>query len=302
MHASDPSVDEERQVLYERLARKALVTYGLESSSLRLLSYRGKLVFRVEAEHGRWALRICPPESNRKALMRELLWLVAINLDTDLGVPEPVLTPSGGLFDTVSMRGLSGFRAFSLLRWVHGQKADELSESHCEALGRFTGTLHRHAQSFDWPQELAADRMWLDRLPERTLRGGWTKTANHDQIDAVREALPALQRVLRTMEQGREAVGPVHGGLFGNHLLFHQGEARAIDFGSVHWNYYGYDIAVSLRRTEVAGSEAKTEAYLRGYTHIRPLPCDLGLHRPAFDFLAAIVALEPSPVAPPRPQ
>ncbi len=298
MDSSGQPVGPELEALYEQLARKALATFGLESSSLRLLSRRRKLVFRVEAEHGRWALRICPPEKDRKALMRELLWLVAITLDTDLGVPEPVLTPAGELFGKVSMPGLSGFHPFSLFRWVRGQTVDQLSETHYEALGRFTGTLHRHAQSFDWPVELAADRTWLDRLPERILCGRWMKTADRDRIDTVCEALPALQRVLQTIGQGRAVVGPVHGGLFGRHLLFHQEEARAIDFESVHWNYYAYDIAVSLRRMEAATSEEQIQAYLRGYTRIRPLPCDLKVHRPAFEFLSALVDLEPTSVVP----
>lgn len=286
-------VGPELEALYEQLARKALATFGLETADLLCLSSRQNVVFRVQTEHGRWAIRICPPEQDRKALMRELLWLVALNLDTDLGVPEPVLTPSGELYQTVSMRGLSGFHAFALLRWVKGQLAEEVAEDHLRALGRFTGSLHRHAQSFDWPEEFAADRWWLDSLEERmrSLRRAVREPGK--RMETVLRALPVVQRALSTLGHGRDAVGAVHGDLGFHHVLFHEGSARAISFKTVHWNYYALDIAASLRPIRLKPqADDLLRAYVDGYTGIRPLPCDLDAHLPTLEVLQAVLQLE----------
>jgi len=293
MTALGQPIGPEQEALYEQLARKALVTFGLESADLLCLSSRQNVVFRVQTERGRWAIRICPPEQDRKALMRELLWLVALNLDTDLGVPEPVLTPTGELYQTVSMRGLSGFHAFSLFRWVKGQFADTITGDHLRALGRLTATLHRHAQTFDWPEEYAADRWWLGGLEERirSLRRAFREPG--ERVETVLRALPLVHKSLSTLGHGRDAVGPVHGDLDFHHVLFHEGSARAIDFKTVHWNYYGLDIAASLRSIRLQSEAGELlRAYAEGYTGVRPLPCDLDAHLPTLEALHAMLQLD----------
>lgn len=286
-------MEQEMEPLYEQLARKALATYGLETAELRYLGPSRNVVFRVQNERGRWAIRICPPDRDHKALMRELLWLVALNLDTDLGVPEPVLTPSGDLFQKVSMRGLSGFRAFTLFRWVKGHVADELREDHLRAWGRFTGTMHQHAQTFDWPEEVVPDRRWLDTLEERIRVLQKAIRGLGEPLETVVQAFPVLHRVISTLGYGRDVIGAVHGDLGLHHVLFAEGTARAIDFETVHWNYYALDVATCLRAIRSHSQvDPLTRAYIDGYSSVRPLPCDPEEHLPAMDFLHAVLQLE----------
>ena len=95
MTGFDSNSELDKIALYERFARKALTAYGLENADLRFLGESANVMFRVQTDEGRWALRICNPGRDHNILHRELLWLVALCRDTNLGVPEPVLMRTG---------------------------------------------------------------------------------------------------------------------------------------------------------------------------------------------------------------
>lgn len=292
MHPFDQVLESEKVERYERFARKALTGYGLEDAELRFLGHGANVVFRVQTDDGRWALRICNPGRDHRILMRELLWLVALNRDTDLSVPEPVIMRSGDLLRSVSMPGLSGFRACMLFRWVKGQFEDDLTTDHLRAVGQFTAILHKHAETFRWPEELApvkvSAEMVGDNVPRATLRAHYSEA----DAESLLATIPIIQRALRSLGEGHDVAGVIHGDLHQSNYLFHGGEARAIDFECVQWNYYAYDIATTFSYLSGRSDYVSLEsAYIEGYTDIRTLPCDLDEHIPAFDMLRAFTMI-----------
>ena len=292
MSSFDQLPDAERIERYERLARKALTAYGLEDAELRFLGQSANIVFRVQADDGRWALRMCRPGRDHKILMRELLWLVALCRDTKLAVPEPVIMRSGDLFRSVSMPGLSGFRACMLFRWVKGHFEDNLTAEHLRAVGELTATLHRHAESFRWPEELLPVRISAETvgsdIPRATLKSYYSE----DDTESLLAAIPRIKRVMRALGEGHDVAGTIHGNLQQGNYLFRGGEARAIDFESVQWNYYASDIATTFSHLSGRSDfESLESAYVEGYTGVRSLPCDLDEHIPAFDMLRAFTEI-----------
>jgi Ser/Thr protein kinase RdoA (MazF antagonist) len=284
----DPLPESEKVERYERLARKALIAYGLEDAELRFLGQSANVMFRVQIDDGRWALRICNPGRDHKILLRELLWLVALCRDTDLSVPEPVIMRTGDLFRSVSMPGLSGFHACMLFRWVKGQFEDDLTPDHLRAVGRFAATLHRHAETFRWPEELAPVKASAetvgDNVPRATLKSHYSE----EDTESLRATIPIIQRSMRSLGDGHDIAGVIHGDLHQGNYLFRGGEARAIDFECVQWNYYAYDIATTFSYLEGRSDfEDLKLAYVEGYSAIRSLPCDLEEHIPSFDMLRA---------------
>jgi Ser/Thr protein kinase RdoA (MazF antagonist) len=272
----------ERIERYERLARKALAVYALEDSDLRFMGWTSNIVFRVQTDDGRWALRICPPDTDHNAIMRELLWLVAIGRDTRLSVPEPVIMRSGELFRSVSMPGISGFHPCMLFRWVKGQFADEITAQHLRAVGHVTATLHQHARSFRWPEEIALPSAPLISIAE-SLSETATRHASSEDLETLQEAVSAIRRVTRSLGDEPSVFGTIHGDLQRGNILFHEGEARPIDFECVQTNFYGYDIAATLRELMPrANLEELKNAYFEGYSAVRPLPCNPDEHLPAF--------------------
>lgn len=293
MSPFDELPDTEKTERHELLARKALATYGLADAELRLLRQSANVVFRVQADDGRWTLRMCSPGRDHKLLMRELLWLVALCRDTDAKVPEPVIMRSGDLFRSVSMPGLSGFRACMLFRWVHGQFADdELTAKHLEAVGVLTAKLHKHAVTFRWPEELEPVRVSAEMVGSHIPLAMLKSRCSQGDAELLLSIIPIIQRTMRSLGEGHDVAGVIHGDLHLGNILFHEGVAGGIDFECVQWNHYAYDIATMFNALNGhADIEELKAAYVAGYSTIRPLPCDLDEHVPAFDMLRAFTMI-----------
>ena len=282
----DQLPEAERVARYERLARKALTPYRLEDAELHFLGQSSNVMFRVQTDDGRWALRICRPGRDHRILMRELLWLVALCRDTDLAVPEPVIMRSGDLLHSVSMPGLSGFHACMLFRWVKGQFDDDLTAEHLRMIGELTATLHKHAETFRWPDELEPSRVSPETLGDIVPRAMLRSYYSEEKTRALQSTIPVIQRAMQSLGDGYHVAGVVHGDLRPRNVLFHQGVACAIDFECVQWTHHAYDIATTFSALDGRPdfNELKT-AYVYGYEAIRPLPCKLDEHIPPFDMM-----------------
>lgn len=292
MTSFDELPEAEKTERYERLARKALTSYGLADAELRYLGQSANVMFRVQADNSRWALRICNPGRDHKLLMREMLWLVALCRDADLKVPEPVIMRSGDLFRSVSMPGLSGFRACMLFRWVNGQFAHDLTAKHLEAIGILTAKLHKHAETFRWPEEFEPSRI-SEKTVGSNLSLAMLKTHfSQDAAEVLLKTVPLIQQAMRTLGSGSDVCGVIHGDLHPGNVLFHEGVARVIDFECIQWNHFAYDIATVFSTLDGhTDIEELKASYVAGYSTIRPLPCDLNEHIPAFDMLRAFTMI-----------
>jgi len=292
VHSIEALSESERVERYERLARKALTVYALEDAGLRYLGPGTNVVFRVQTDDGRWALRICHPDRDHDTLMRELLWLVAINRDTSLSAPEPVIMRSGELLRSVSMPGISGFHPCMLFRWVKGRPADELTVDHLRAVGRMTATLHQHAGSFRWPEELSIKQSPLPALAEALSALRVRGRIRGEDLAALQAVIPATLLAIRILGDGRDVAGVIHGDLQQGNLIYHAGEARAIDFERTHWNHYAYDLAVTLGELSSRKDFAQLrDSYLDGYAAVRSLPCHPDEHLPTFEALHALTRI-----------
>lgn len=292
MRSFDELSEAERLQRYERLARKALGVYGLDDAELHFLGQSVNIMFRVQTDDGRWALRICNPGRDHRILMRELLWLVALGRDTELAVPEPVITRSGELFRSVSMPGLSGFRACILFRWVKGQFAEELTTEHLRAMGRFAAQLHLHGSRFRWPEEFAPHPMGPDRIGENIPHELLCTHYAPEEIEQIRGTFPLIASAIDSLGRGTDVLGSVHGDLHQWNILFRNGDIGAIDFECVQSNYFAYDIATTFsylnHRHDV---DELRDAYCEGYEAVRPIPCDWNAHIPFLEMLRAFTMI-----------
>jgi Ser/Thr protein kinase RdoA (MazF antagonist) len=92
-------------------------------------------------------------------------------------------------------------------------------------------------------------------------------------------ALEVVWASTRTLADEPGSFGLIHGDLHYENVLFHGGEARAIDFDDCGWGFHLYDVAVIL--SELEGRPRYDElrdALLDAYAQIRPLPEDHAIH------------------------
>ena len=285
-----------------RLGRNALTRYGVEDARLTLQRHEQNTTFRVDTRGGPYLLRMNRPGLHtRETVASEIAWLAALRRDTDLGVPEPVAARDGSLAIVASQPAVSEPRVCVLLRWLDGRFVDRgLGPSHLVRVGSLAAELQSHAAAWAPPRDFVRPRTTtLTNAAKATSRA---RTAARDGEHPTREdadqALRLIETLLareastlvataleivcastRTLSKENAGFGLIHGDLHYENVLFHRGEARAIDFDDCGWGHLLWDLAVTLSEVQYFPNyETLQTAVLRGYRSVRPLPDDLERH------------------------
>jgi len=276
-----------------RIALEALDAYGLTGARLRLIVDTGNITYRVKAENppvveekndlyedACYLLRLHQPGYQKGEYVdSEMEWLTAL-CEAKLPVPMPMLTLDGEKSVKVTAPGVPKARRCSFLRWVKGRMAKKLVRPwHMKAIGGLIARLHNHSSSWSPPPGFVRrhyDRngFWGDDTGTGYSSGVvWPKISRR-YFDAFREVTARAERVMDDWGKGPEVYGLIHADLGTEaNVLFHAGEARAIDFDDSGYGYWAYDLAVPMCDWE--GEEewpAFREALLEGYSEIRSIP------------------------------
>lgn len=144
-----------RALRLRQMALLALEDYDLEVNSLRLVTNMTNGIFKVDTSDGsKYMLRITDPIGSHslEEIRSEMMWLAALRQDTDIGVPEPVLTRKGKMAITIKIKSVPEPRHCAVFSWVPGVNfADRLSTENMYKLGTLTALLHIHAETFAPP-------------------------------------------------------------------------------------------------------------------------------------------------------
>ena len=278
-----------------RLALHVLTAYDVRQPHLSPLLHEDNTTFRVEDANGeRYVLRIHRPLRTVEAVRSELMWLAALRRETEFVVPEPVPTRDGDLVAVSNLEGIPEPRICVLFRWVEGRFLDtRLTPFHLERVGALMAGLQSHGTSFQKPDGFMRGR--LDSLTDRARRTaarGASEATVRAQIDHPDDEAAAIRlitetcspedgvrvatliqrsrEVQRAVGQGSKTFGLIHGDLHQGNYLFHEGQVRAIDFDDCGYEYYLYDMAVTL--SEVNGRKdtpALRKSFLAGYRTVR---------------------------------
>src|SRR5688572_24120696 len=108
-----------------RLAKAALVTYGITPVRLVALAHLENTTFRVDVPSGdRYVLRLhrtsgspVHPPRRVEEVRSETTWLAALRREAGLAVPEPILTTDGSVLTVANAPGVPEPRICVLFRW-----------------------------------------------------------------------------------------------------------------------------------------------------------------------------------------
>jgi len=136
---------------------KALESYDIEVTRLRLITNSWNCVFRVDTADGtRYALRISlpRPERRREIVAAEAHFMAAIGEGTDLVVPKPIPNSAGSLVTEASADGVPQHRDSVLFSWVTGGDLADIASraSYCR-LGEMMATMHSFALEWSPPAD-----------------------------------------------------------------------------------------------------------------------------------------------------
>lgn len=238
---------------------------------------RDRYLLRVHrpARHGRQV-------DSSAAIRSELLWLRALRADTDLSVPEPVVTRDGELTTTVSSPGVPEPRTCSLLRWMDGRiHTGSPRPVHLHRLGSAMARLHNHADGWALPDHFVRIRWDWDAFFGDTMEYGgvnasrcWALVSGQLR-EQFNEVASRAWRLMAQLGDGPDTVGLVHADLHLGNALFAGDDVRLIDFDDCGFGYRLYDIAVALwELRQRPDYESFRAALITGYTRHRALPGD----------------------------
>lgn len=273
------------------LARSALSDFGLHGARLTYIAHAANTAFRVDTSgptpgmdkdsryaKGRFLLRIHRPGyQTSESIRSELMWLSALSSEAGLAVPRPVKTVHGTRLTTVAVPGVPQPRHCTLLRWMDGRFVHQPpSPAQVKAVGKFMGHLHQHAAQWHPPEEFNRRHWdWEGLFGSRAgfglpAREVWALVPQPHR-DVFGELVLRVKDVMAEMGKGADAYGLVHADLNFYNILFAAGEPRVIDFDDCGFGYWLHDIAVTLSDWQGASWPLLRDAFLDGYTGVRPL-------------------------------
>jgi Ser/Thr protein kinase RdoA (MazF antagonist) len=287
MNTFDSLPEPERHALLQDMARAAASSWKVKPDTISPLSLETNAIFSVNGDDDQnYVLRITDPWSchDRDELIAELLWLKALEQDTDLTLRYPVKTISDELFLEIDHPPVTGPRLATLFRKVEGNDlADDLTLKTARAWGRMSAQLHEHAKKFKLPEHLRL-RSYLSTFPyaaegfpivEKVLVTTPCPelALNEERASRYKQLEEVVDKEIQKIEQESGASIIIHHDLHIWNVLSDGKNLAAIDFEDLLYGYPIQDIAVSL--FYVAWREDGKElmaAFREGYEQISPWP------------------------------
>ncbi len=287
------------------LARLALASYPVPVDHLSPLKQVYNKNFRLVAQDGeQYMLRVCHPRRiSVEPVRSELQWLAALNQDTDLRVPAPVLNKHGQNVTVVTDTDVPGARLCVLFHWTNGRFLYKtLTPSHLFQVGELTARLHHHSAQWDRPAEFTRRRVdnlfclrqeqddhfdasVADQAVQAVAAVGTPQDAS-----LVAAVIKQVWAVLQQLGEGPDNFGLIHADLHQWNYLFHHRRAGVIDFDDCGFGHWLYDLAVTLNCLEGHPDYAKLRpAFLAGYRQSRPLSLE---HEAYIDTFMALRTLQ----------
>ncbi len=287
----------ERLYHYLHAADRALENY--ETGEARIAERRqvghigfsgySMVKFRADGASGSYLVTVYYAERDRdihddQATIRShLLWLEALDRDTDLVVQRPVRSLSGDFITPVTSNGNRAFLV-TLLRWVDGELVwdnygDEafvdLPPGILHNVGTALGKIHRHSSQWTFPEGFTRPggvpedlRLDLNRLRPATDDG----RIGALDFAVLERAVSRFIEHVTDMERSPRFRGLLHGDFSCGNCIVHRGEIRPIDFDWCRFGHFLADVGWCFAVNPM--SPTLCRAFLNGYEQQHSLPDD----------------------------
>jgi len=234
----------------EVFARAAAVEHGRPDADLTLLNVSENATFRLDDGDTRFVLRVHRTNYHTQpAIESELRWIEALRSDEVVKTAPVRSTPDGR--DVVVVAHPDGEERFVVaFEWLNGtHPPEDRLVSDFAQVGAITARLHRHAKSWQQPQEFT--RFTWDYDTSLGDLGHWGRW--QDGLGMTPSALEVLGRCsdvikkrLQAFGQGADRFGLVHADMRLANLLIDGPDVSVIDFDDCGFSWYLYDLGSSL--------------------------------------------------------
>lgn len=267
---------------YKSIAMTALSAYHLDSATISFIRHSDNVTYKVvDQEKQSYLLRIHIPVTKAmgthgadvQMINSELLWLEALNKETDLTLQKPVRNRTGHFVTRVPGEEFTMPINCTLLHWVDGGPYHRDLETELTAyqIGELLAKLHNHASKWTIPKGFTRPKRNIPYFT-RVLRG--IEPAVHDgrikhsDYAEFARAIELLTTMISNLKESRQTHGLMHADAHKGNMLIDAGKVRIIDFSFCAFGNFMFDLGICL-------SDMKTHlhhAFLEGYQKVYALP------------------------------
>ncbi len=197
-------------------------------------------------------LRSNDGRSLEAVLRSQLLWMEALQYETEFSISEPLRTLDGSFTSHVSVRGVQEPRHCVLLRWMPGQSREESPRpADLSRIGSYIARMHRQAEAFTAPHDFLRPRWDWDYVfgEAAPLWRRGRAFYSEDEMAMFRAAAVRADNDLRALGEGRDVFGVIHNDLLLQNFVFYRKgilsreTVSGIDFDLCGWGHYHFDLA-----------------------------------------------------------
>lgn len=272
-------------------ARKALTFWGKEDAEITLVAQRENIVFRIDHNGSRYALRLHRPGYQSVGMiLSELAWVEQLG-DAGMTVPRPWPTLDGRL-----LQETDGYQV-DLLSWLGGQPLGTTGAAldlidragTFRMIGRLMAQMHQISDQWSRPKTFERQPWDIDGLlGETPLWGRFWENPGLSSVDKA-NVQRARNRLQSELEGCDLDFGLIHADMVRENIMLDGTNLGLIDFDDSGFGFRLFDVATTLLKNRSEPDYATLEAaFLRGYRELRPLDTEL---LPQFTLIRALTYL-----------
>ena len=261
------------------MAISAIGHYNLDVARIRLITNDFNAIFRLDTTAGKkFILRVTLPEGGhtKETIEAEAAWLNALSRETNLSVPQPVVTKNGQLAVEVRSQGVPEPRWCAIFRWVPGTDlAAHINVENVMKLGGLMARLHQHAASYQ-PADVfnifTYDKVFPFPEPVILFDTAYQEVITPPRREVFAEAIEWAARAIQHLQTSGEPMRVIHGDLHQWNVRLYHGILSPIDFEDLMWGWPVQDIGTSLFYFLDDSYEIYYPAFKEGYCTIQQWP------------------------------
>lgn len=237
---------------YAKVAKEALIQYPIICEKLVYIGKSDNVTFRVHTndDNQKFLIKIHISTSSNKSkenIESELIWLEALDGDTDLVVPAPVRNLKGDLVTDISTDHSDNKFIVTIHHWVNGELLNrEPTSSETANLALLMAALHKHSMQWNAPDGFNkpiynSDHLFSSLNQLKQLVN--LKLIPSEAFVHVEESAHKIAYVIQSLERSQSNWGIIHSDLHESNYVFYEDIPRPIDFSNCGYGFYLFDMA-----------------------------------------------------------
>ncbi|MEK8132071.1 phosphotransferase [Paenibacillus filicis] len=255
---------------YTKVAKEALIQYPIICEKLVYLGKSDNVTFRIHTndDNRKFLLKIHISTSSIKSkgnIESELIWLEALDGDTDLVVPSPVRNLDGDLVIDISTDHSDNKLIVTIHHWVNGEVLNrEPTRSETANLALLMAALHKHSMQWNVPEGFNrpiynSDHLFSSLNQLKQLVN--LELMSSEAFVYVEESAHKIANVIQSHERLQSNWGVIHSDLHESNYVFHGDIPRPIDFSNCGYGFYLFDIAETFLHLSVENRKIFIASY-----------------------------------------